>query len=77
MPVQASDIVQTMMDRGVEPSTGCEQAALTSDEYVRKEDGATSVSWLSNQIHIAKPGFKRKPWKSERLLDICPIETDR
>jgi hypothetical protein len=36
MPVEAADNMQTAMDRGDDDSTGCEQAALESDERVRK-----------------------------------------
>jgi hypothetical protein len=36
MPVEGSDIVQRAMDKGEDDSTGCEQAALESDERVRK-----------------------------------------
>ncbi len=36
MPVEASDIVQTVMDTGDSSSTGCEEAGTGSDDRVRK-----------------------------------------
>jgi len=54
MPVEASDIVQTVMDTGDSAYTGCEEAGPGSDDGVRKMTDPTRGAWLSNQIHIAK-----------------------
>jgi hypothetical protein len=64
MPVEAADNAQTAMDISSDESTGCEQAVLGSDGAVRKMMERTREASLSNQIHIAKRQFNRKPWKS-------------
>jgi len=64
MPVEASDIAPTVMNTGDNNSTGCEEAVSGSDDLVRKMMERARESSLSNQIHIAKRQFKRKPWKS-------------
>jgi len=40
MHVEASDIMRTAMNTGDDDSTGCEQAALASEECVEKNAGA-------------------------------------
>lgn len=64
MPVEASDIVQTAMDKGDLAYTGCEKERLRSDDGVRKKMEWTRQTELSNQIHIANKCSRRKPWKS-------------
>jgi hypothetical protein len=64
MPVEASDIVQTVMDTGDSSYTGCEEASSGSDDGVRKMTDRTRETLLSNQIHIEEETDQRKPWKS-------------
>jgi len=64
MPVEASDIVQTVMDTGDSSYTGCEEGDTGSDDRVRKITELTSAHLLSNQIHNTKVIDQRKPWKS-------------
>jgi len=64
MPVEASDIVQTVMDTGDSSYTGCEEASSRSDDRVTKITGRTSAHLLSNQIHNTEVIGQRKPWKS-------------
>jgi hypothetical protein len=64
MPVEASDIVQTVMDAGDSSYTGCEEEDKRSDDRVRKITERTSAHLLSNQIHNTKVIAQRKPWKS-------------
>jgi hypothetical protein len=64
MPVEASDIVQTLMDTGDSPCTGCEEASPGSDDGVRKMTERARETELSNQIHNTEVIVRRKPWKS-------------
>jgi hypothetical protein len=64
MPVEASDIVQTVMDIGDSSYTGCEEAISISDDGVRKITERTSAHLLSNQIHNTEVIDQRKSWKS-------------
>jgi hypothetical protein len=64
MPVEASDIVQTVMDTGDSSYTGCEEGDTRSDDRVRKITELTSAHLLSNQIHNTEVIDQRKPWKS-------------
>lgn len=52
------------MNTGDNDSTGCEEGACESDECVKNITELSQAALLSNQIHIANPEFKRKPWKS-------------
>ena len=64
MPVEASDIVQTVMDTGDSSCTGCEEEDLGSDDGVRKTPEQSRAASLSNQIHSTEAIGQRKPWKS-------------
>jgi hypothetical protein len=64
MPVEASDIMQTVMNTDDSSYTGCEETDLESEDRVRKVTERTSAASLSNQIHIRNREFERKPWKS-------------
>jgi hypothetical protein len=77
MPVEASDIVQRAMDKDYSSYTGCEEESLISDDGVRKKMEQTRPIELSNQIHIAKRGHWRKPWKSGPTCEIQPAKTAR
>jgi hypothetical protein len=74
MPVEASDIVQTVMGSGDSSYTGCEEADLGSDDGVRKMTDRTREASLSNQIHMTKRDCERKPWKS-RLQHHLSLQT--
>ena len=69
MPVEASDIVQTVMDTGDSSYTGCEEAGRRSDDGVRKKTERTRETGLSNQIHNTKVIDQRKQWKSRPASD--------
>jgi hypothetical protein len=77
MPVEASDIVQRVMNTGDFPYTGCEEEGLRSDDGVRKKMEWTRQTELSNQIHIANRVFQRNPWKSWLRCEIQPVKTAR
>jgi hypothetical protein len=64
MPVEASDIVQTVMDTGDLSCTGCEETSSRSDDGVRKKTALTQAVSLSNQIHNTELIDQRKSWKS-------------
>jgi hypothetical protein len=64
MPVEASDIVQRVMDTSDSSYTGCEEASSRSDNGVRKITERTTAHLLSNQIHNTEVIDQRKPWKS-------------
>lgn len=66
MPVEASDIVQTVMDTGDSSYTDCEEAGPGSDDGVRKMTEQSRAASLSNRIHIANGHRPRKAWKSGR-----------
>jgi hypothetical protein len=72
MPVEASDIMPTAMDKGDLSYTGCEEASLGSDDSVRKLAGCARDTWLSNQIHIEEEPGQRKPWKSRPTSEFSP-----
>jgi hypothetical protein len=75
MPVEASDIVQTVMDTSDSAYTGCEEGDTGSDDRVRKITERTSAHLLSNQIHNKEVIDHRKAWKSVQKHHGTRIKT--
>ena len=77
MPVEAADIVRTVMDIGVYESTWCEETATGFVERVRKWTRYRSFATVSNGIHIPKSMHGRKAWKSGQSSRLTTSETNR